>query len=902
MTPPSSPSRAPMQSQAGRSQAPRSSSATTSTSFDPSSETIAGTSPAFQRSGALSAALSLQRTVGNQAIGRALRAQSPAPAESRSGVDSVTPPRANRSAEVFSSIVARAARYGDLQRSAVVTRAPDSGQGTALVQRSVMTDQQWQERSSRTGRMRSMELLRIDSALAVYNAQAEKGPSVRIDNLGEITKAINAWRATKGNKLAKSARFNAIVELEGKIRAEQEELEGQKQRLVKPESQSEVLASALDLYDRAVHELHYFLAMPVSERSGQAVIGKWKEYRAQAQDIEIAANGLSAKNPQYTTEEKNQLGNATLVARALRHAMRAFRTITYKYLKAKVDESWMDDNEKSKVDLSMIQLRLATLSLDVKNAPNMEQVHNLLSDIEADIVSFASLAGADKEGESKGKGKLAELDGGDSADFDLIEKVIEANDILTTLLGYHAGTGNEGMQDAYKLKPEQGEDKRGKAAQGVAKAMSVLDPKDPRGQDIMLGVSDTLNALGGLGAEALTIYQCVKTLKNPKASDEDKAKARMTLITIGLPTILNTYKMAGGILNIIRAGDQYEQSKGKTGKLAGTGFGFKSDGVDVSTDVKLVSDFAGAFAGIISTIGQVIDYFKWVKEAADDPKIKQGGDRKTLETLGNGLLKGTGVVSSVAGNFQALAKLGYQIAEGGQAVSEKAAAVSSAGGAVPGIQLVYGIMQAIQHAYKLTRLGIRKSNIGEKLEALRDYGAKVDVRRVEAVEAADLTLFKRMARVGINLGHSLASILAGGLTLSGVGTAPGMVIGLSSTALRLGQIGLRLSKQKLRDRSAKKRLEQGKEESYENWKRRKRIEAQNAKFKRFKVAMEIKFTFNWDKSSENKKSTTREVAFEIIRMNDWVILDALGIWASFQKATAIDEKLKIVTDALIKRD
>ncbi len=832
--------------------------------------------------------------MGNQAIGRALRAQSPAQADSQ---------RADRSAEVFSSIVARAARYGDLQRTAVATRAPAAEQGTAFVQRFIMSDTQWRDRSFKVGKMRSAELLRIDAALALYNAQSEKGPSVRISNLAAISKAINDWKVAKtGQKGLKSKRLNAVNDLEAKVNTEQQELAAQVQKFGNPKSETEVLDSAKDLYDRAIHELHAFLAMPVNERSAMAVVGKWKEFRTAAMGIENAAVGLSTSNPQYTTQEKDQLENATLVARAIREAMRAFRTVTYKYLKAKVDDSKKSTISKSKVNLPEIQQRLIALMSGVKDAPNKVQVENLLNDIDADIVSFASLAGADKQGQNKGKGKLAELDGDDAADFELIEKVIGANDKLTTLLGYHAGTGNEGLQSAYKKAPAQGEDKRTDLQKGVASVFSGMDPGDKKGQDIMLGVSDMINSLGGLGAEALTIYQAVKVLNDPKANDYDKAKARMTLVTLGLPTILNTYKMAGSILNMIRAGNQHEQSKGESGNLAKSAFGFKSEGVDISTDVKMVGDFAGAFAGIISTIGGVIDYFKWVKNAAENPKIAQGGIRKKLELFGNLLMKSTGIVSSLAGNFSALTKLGYQIAEGGQALSQQASTMATAGGAVPGIQLVFGIMQAIQHAYKLTRLGIRKADIKKKLKKFYKGKEPADLRKIEAVEAADMTLFKRMARVGINLGHSLASIVAGGLTLSGVGTAPGMVIGLSSTALRLGQIGLRLSKQKLRDRSAKKRLKKGETETYEDWKRRKRIKAGNDKWERFKVSMEIQFTFNWDKSSENKKANTREVAFEIIRMNDPVILDALGIKARFEKATDIDEKLKLVTDALNKRD
>jgi hypothetical protein len=201
----------------------------------------------------------------------------------------------------------------------------------------------------------------------------------------------------------------------------------------------------------------------------------------------------------------------------------------------------------------------------------------------------------------------------------------------------------------------------------------------------------------------------------------------------------------------------------------------------------------------------------------------------------------------------------------------------------------------------------------EKLDFLTGKSSIADLKQVEAIEFAHGALVKRTDRIGISLGHALASIVAGGFNVSGVGLAPGMVISLSSSAMKLGQIGLRKGKQYGRDRKAKKRakkdeqrIESGlrdKPESYQEWKHRKRLQAaKQGKWEQFKTAVDVKFTFNWDKTSENKESTNREVALEVLRMKDTDIYDALGVTDALAAEEDFGKQLKIVVDALKKRD
>jgi hypothetical protein len=118
---------------------------------------------------------------------------------------------------------------------------------------------------------------------------------------------------------------------------------------------------------------------------------------------------------------------------------------------------------------------------------------------------------------------------------------------------------------------------------------------------------------------------------------------------------------------------------------------------------------------------------------------------------------------------------------------------------------------------------------------------------------------------------------------------------------------MRTAKQALRERKAGKRAQKDelrdKPESYKEWKHRKRLgAARTSKWQQFKTAIDIKFTFNWDKTRENKESTTRAVALEVLRMDDTDIYDALGVTDALAAEDDFGSQIKIVINALKKRD
>ena len=73
-------------------------------------------------------------------------------------------------------------------------------------------------------------------------------------------------------------------------------------------------------------------------------------------------------------------------------------------------------------------------------------------------------------------------------------------------------------------------------------------------------------------------------------------------------------------------------------------------------------------------------------------------------------------------------------------------------------------------------------------------------------------------------------------------------------------------------------------------------------FKRARIHMDVAVTLNWDKSSKNKKKSTREVAIYLMRMNDTKVLKALGVSEALEAVKKQYENDLNSTDAEIKKN
>lgn len=461
--------------------------------------------------------------------------------------------------------------------------------------------------------------------------------------------------------------------------------------------------------------------------------------------------------------------------------------------------------------------------------------------------------------------------------LEFVNQFLALSESGTDIGGYHGteGKGNEGFQEyGSKFAPKGADDK-------------------------LSGGMDMAGGVAKLGTDGIALFKALRTwTKRPKADPADRRAALVTMVNTPLSMFSSVMKIQGGAATA---------AKGYGAQLADTAVtGFDSTKADLSTDFKFAGDLVGVLSGVFMSITKVFDFFKHNSERSAKQKGKS--TRKKVENVGLVAQKGTGVLVSFANNAKSVMKLYYQIQGAGQvganAVSEGAKVFM--GKIVPALSILTSVIEVIRLIYKMVRLDKHAGQLVKKISALM-INPKADLPMVEAVEFARVAVGKRMHRVGINIGHALTGIVSGALATSGIGMAPGLIIGLADTATMLGQFTVRAVKQNRRDAKAKHRAKKdkarGKTETWEQFKVRKRLEtADKGPGARFKTATMLTFKYNWDKSSANKKSTTTAVALEMLRMNDPEIFKAVGISGALADERAPAERLKIVVSALNKRD
>ena len=772
--------------------------------------------------------------------------------------------------------------------------------GPSQVQRAVFSSETWQKKSSRVGRMRSTKLIEVDMALAAYHKSHRLSPADQMGALQSVQAAIAIWAQTKQEKGAQnSRRAKAISELRAGINAEKQKLRQQMGPAVDPNTAAGAIAKARQLFKRAEAQTRAVAATNNSKQAA-APLGSLSGLVADMQALVTQAGQLGATVPEQNAKE---------MTLAVQCAVKALRIYAMGYL---------DRNAVSQAALSQ-RKSIATGFL------------NRLPTIEARILvaQGGATAQQDKSFVAEMVNKIAKFDGflvpdkSSGGDLDWIDELLEMSDTGTSMLGYQGtdGKGNEGLNEFYK-------DSDSGLKGDVKNASTALTPKvDPRKpdqaaeeqrvaqeKDKISGGSDMANALIGMGGDMKSLIQAIKVLKKArKAKRQNKPEempekddilaAKFTLAKFGPSTVAAVMQFTGGALTAHRGG-------GNT--LGNSNFGFtNAGGKDTSTDSKMAGDFGGLLAGIIGSIEKVVDLVKFIKKGgATDAKSKRRSDRgtwterrKDLEGVGILLSKYTSTVASFAGNTKSLIKLGYQISGGGQiadSVVGGTTGLANLGGVVPVLGLINSVIGAVRNGYKLARMGIRRTDLANKIGTLRDVAEHATVT---ALEFTRESLDKRIKRLLINLAHDLTNITAGGLNLSGIGTAPGMIIGLSSSALKLGQIGLRKAKQASRERMAKKRAKKGKEDTYGDWKDQKRLAASGSRRGAAMNWVRTAVTPNWDKTAANKGERNRGVAMELLELKDKDVFKSLGVWEKLEdEPHNYQKRLDIVVGGLTKRD
>lgn len=853
----------------------------------------------------------LQRTIGNQALGRAVRSnQENAAPFSEAG--------ALRNSAGINSIVARGsnlqiARKPDFTTPAVTVTPNLAGR----VQRFVMSDAEWKSKSSRVGKQRSLKLLDIDEALQKYNASQHEPLEVRMQLLRELRSATFKWennKKTDSHGMAVSSRLEIVQKLRHRVHEELSTLSGENVKAKSSTNPQHVVDSSNELYKRAAREMRETLSLSEKKRKalqGANDFGHWSALMTEVTNLRQRSDALGMIAVQGGPAAVADQTNAVQSAQGVEAAINALRIIAMRYATGVKTGNY---------DLPSLQARRTTVgnSFQAMDAQGSQffAISQQLGTIIQNITDFAGLAGIDLTGAVDDKGGARDLEDEDPDGFEPVKEVLGFLDQGGTLATFYGGTDNSGFIESHHAKPE-GDDTRTGSQKAVGDFFGQMDPGDKAGQDYMWGGGDVVGGIVGTFSGGIEIYNAIKTLRDPKADSDKKRQAKEALAQAGVGTVGSFIRFVAGALTIHRGGQQYDSDDDgvltTVGKLSGSGFGFsKEGGSDVSTDMRMAGDFAGILTGVVSFINQLVEAVAWLRGDAKE-EWQGGGVRQKVEVIGTGLSKLAGVINTGAGSGFNTAKMVMQI-QGGGAVTSTAENMTKVGlaggagaGAMPIIGLVVSAMNTIQNGYKMVRLAIRKYDIKKKLKDIYADRKNTDLDTAEAIEMVDLTLFKRMVRVGIELGHNLAQLAGGAATVSGMGSAVGMSISLSSTLAKIGQVGLRVGKQKARNRKAKKRAKKDEKrnrsfEAYSDWKRRKQREAGDDKWKRFWAGVDIKFTPNWDKSSSEKGMERREAALKIVEMNDMTVYHGLGIHKHHLAGKEIGEKLQLVVEALNKRD
>ncbi len=734
--------------------------------------------------------------------------------------------------------------------------------------RFIMTDHQWSKLAK--GSTGSAQFTAISKALNEYNhidfeaggaRTQELAPDKRLAKVEEILSAIADWRAFKSRTKdpAKSKRAAGINQLEMRARRERAGLQELVGARAAPTTPDEIRLAADEIYNRGMHAAFRFVGLEPTEKTREEVTGYWKSFRTEAARLDRRAVALTKGS---SAAEQADARNADAHSLVVREAMRAFRTITYAHLKVQKSR-----RVGALTDPVAIRQSIVDRAGELETAPARDADQAFMERALKHIDQLVTLSGAEKWAAAA---DVADVEPEDQAHLELIDSIFSAVDDAFTMTGYQGtgGQGNEGFQEFYKTD----------AHAGFREAFSRLESTDAATNARISGSSDIVSALAGLGGDVSAAYQAWKTWKDPESSSLEKASAMTTLIATPLTVVSQALKIAGGARHI------HEVVEGVQG---GSRFLPESAGT-AATDVKMAGDFAGLFAGFLGTISQFLDYLSWAQEKAEDPKTEE----RKLAFYGDLLRRDVGVVTSLAGNAKAAAKLGYQITQDTVAQGVATSPV------IPALGLIMAVLNTLRSAQHLYRFSVRRSRLRVRIKEEME-----SVQRVEALELARETLDKRINRAGLDLGRALTSIVAGAFNVSGVGIAPGMVASLAVTASEIGQVGLRTAKKGLREKKAESRARKGKEETFEHWKLRKLMEAagKGSVWARLKTKVDVAITRNWDKVKSNKKARASTAALEILDMNDDVVFKALGVKERLAATKDQKKRLKIVIGALEKR-
>lgn len=415
-------------------------------------------------------------------------------------------------------------------------------------------------------------------------------------------------------------------------------------------------------------------------------------------------------------------------------------------------------------------------------------------------------------------------------------------------------------------------------AQDKAFGGVVAPLESQQGHAIDSGVSDVVASMGGtvgiaLKLEKLKEHIATLSSKEKGAAAKGEAAAEIGKIVTGLTQ--QYCVLESGILTLVQSGGQSPPS---------SSFGFTATGASMTTDWKMAGDAAGLLGDLIGVVGLACEAIK------NHEKVLKGTAAEATGRVGMLVAKSLATLGTTA---RSLGQLVGQIEGHGKMVTGFGGpAFTAFSKNVPLVGAGVAAMNIGRQSYNVHKFRKRRARLKQMLQAERLSG-----NQQAAVQFIREVLKKRITRAGIDIGLSSVDLVSGVLqAATPVGFATGIAINAATTSVRLGMVGTRVIKQKLRDRTAEKRKNaKDPSESYEAWSARQKAKGMKGK-------LNAAFTMNWDKSSAKKREAYIRHAMTIVEMDNDTIYGSIGLSkAKLAKMENAKKRVEAIIEALQKR-
>lgn len=320
---------------------------------------------------------------------------------------------------------------------------------------------------------------------------------------------------------------------------------------------------------------------------------------------------------------------------------------------------------------------------------------------------------------------------------------------------------------------------------------------------------------------------------------------------------------------------------------------------------------SGSGMGVLTGGLGALNQLRGMNKTRKKFKNKTWKDQSTSTNVGR-VARGVHKATGLAGNVS-------KVIKGGKALAGNAKEAKKFGkDVVAPLGIVTGSMDVIQGGLKHRRTGINKKKLQK---ARKKLDPETDGRQLRALDHLQEVQDKKRKRAKAEMGFGTAGVVAGALTVSGVGAPVALGLGVGVGAVKVGQAIHRKGKQKFRDRKAKKLEElegkRGRGEELTKKEKKKlrksnaiqelRARKKNGEKLSWKERARLRLALDEGLSSDKKQQRNIETASTLLDMGHDEQLEALstlGIdakkWVKISGGTR-EEQLVALVKALKKR-